>query len=129
MCQFQRIVHGDPQEQGVTLIEGEIKPTLLEGLTKVEPPPARRPMGFFTDSTLCIGCKACEIACKQWNGLPSDGMEWTGQSYDNTRTLSATTWRHVTFTEVVTTDDGRQTTDDENTPHSALRTPHSKVRW
>ena len=56
--------------------------------------------GFFTDATLCIGCKACEVACKQWNGLPADGMEWTGQSYDNTKHLSATTWRHVTFTEI-----------------------------
>jgi formate dehydrogenase iron-sulfur subunit len=56
-------------------------------------------MGFFTDSTLCIGCKACEVACKQWNGLPADGAKWTGQSYDNTTQLSATTWRHVTFAE------------------------------
>ncbi len=56
-------------------------------------------MGFFTDTTLCIGCKACEVACKQWNQLPSDGFEFTGDSYDNTRTLSATTWRHVVFIE------------------------------
>lgn len=77
----------------------DIKPGLVEGMVKAEPPPAWQPMGFFTDSTLCIGCKACEVACKQWNGLPADGMEWTGQSYDNTRELSATTWRHVTFTE------------------------------
>ena len=77
----------------------EVRPSLLEGLRVVEPPPARQPMGFFTDSTLCIGCKACEVACKQWNGLPADGMEWTGYSYDNTLHLSATTWRHVTFVE------------------------------
>ncbi|MDQ6694838.1 MAG: 4Fe-4S dicluster domain-containing protein [Chloroflexota bacterium] len=66
----------------------------------VDAPPAHEPMGFFTDSTLCIGCKACEVACKQWNGLPADGMEWSGKSYDNTRQLSSTTWRHVTFTEI-----------------------------
>src|SRR5690349_18224698 len=71
----------------------EVKPGLLEGMKLVEAPPPREAMGFFTDSTLCIGCKACEVACKQWNGLPADGMEWSGQSYDNTRTLSATTWR------------------------------------
>src|SRR5512147_1937912 len=59
-----------------------------------------RSYGFFTDSTLCIGCKACEVACKQWNGLPADNVEWSGKSYDNTRSLSATTWRHVTFTEL-----------------------------
>jgi formate dehydrogenase iron-sulfur subunit len=80
----------------------EIKPTLWESIQLVDAPPAREPMGFFTDATLCIGCKACEVACKQWNGLPADGMEWSGQSYDNTRMLSATTWRHVTFTEIAT---------------------------
>ena len=56
-------------------------------------------MGFFTDTTLCIGCKACEVACKQWNQLPSDGFVFTGNSYDNTSHLSETTWRHVAFVE------------------------------
>jgi formate dehydrogenase iron-sulfur subunit len=55
--------------------------------------------GFFTDATLCIGCKACEVACKQWNELPSDGFDFTGDSYDNTSHLSGTTWRHVAFVE------------------------------
>ncbi len=55
--------------------------------------------GFFTDTTLCIGCKACEVACKQWNELPSDGYEFSGKSYDNTLQLSGTTWRHVAFVE------------------------------
>ena len=57
------------------------------------------PNGFFTDTTLCIGCKACEVACKQWNELPSDGFEFSGNSYDNTRQLSGSTWRHVAFIE------------------------------
>ncbi len=60
--------------------------------------------GFFTDTTLCIGCKACEVACKQWNELPSDGFEFTGMSYDNTSALSGTTWRHVAFVENVQID-------------------------
>jgi formate dehydrogenase iron-sulfur subunit len=55
--------------------------------------------GFFTDTTLCIGCKACEVACKQWNQLPADNYELTGMSYDNTVQLGATTWRHVAFIE------------------------------
>ena len=55
--------------------------------------------GFFTDTTLCIGCKACEVACKQWNQLPADGYSFTGMSYDNTAALGATTWRHVAFVE------------------------------
>ncbi|MHB8384197.1 MAG: 4Fe-4S dicluster domain-containing protein [Candidatus Binataceae bacterium] len=63
------------------------------------PPPAQPATGFFTDTTLCIGCKACEVACKQWNQLPSDGFNFTGDSYDNTASLSATTWRHVAFIE------------------------------
>jgi formate dehydrogenase iron-sulfur subunit len=56
-------------------------------------------VGFFTDTTLCIGCKACEVACKQWNQLPDDGFALTGMSYDNTAALGATTWRHVSFVE------------------------------
>lgn len=55
--------------------------------------------GFFTDTTLCIGCKACEVACKQWNQLPDDGYHFTGMSYDNTVHLGASTWRHVSFIE------------------------------
>ncbi len=57
------------------------------------------PKGFFTDTTVCIGCKACEVACKQWNQLPDDGFEFTGRSYDNTGDLGASTWRHVAFIE------------------------------
>jgi len=54
---------------------------------------------FLTDSTLCIGCKACEVACKEWNGVGQDGLDWSGFSYDNTGTLGASTWRHVKFVE------------------------------
>ena len=55
--------------------------------------------GFFTDTSICIGCKACEVACKQWNQLPDDGFVFTGMSYDNTVALGASTWRHVAFIE------------------------------
>jgi formate dehydrogenase iron-sulfur subunit len=55
--------------------------------------------GFFTDTTVCIGCKACEVACKQWNQLPADGFRFTGMSYDNTVALDGSTWRHVAFVE------------------------------
>jgi formate dehydrogenase iron-sulfur subunit len=54
---------------------------------------------FLTDPTVCIGCKACEVACKEWNQIPDDGFDWSGQSYDNTRALGASTWRHVLFLE------------------------------
>jgi formate dehydrogenase iron-sulfur subunit len=56
-------------------------------------------VGFFTDTSVCIGCKACEVACKEWNVIPEDGLEWTGESYDNTSTLGANSWRHVAFIE------------------------------
>ncbi|MGZ7039280.1 MAG: 4Fe-4S dicluster domain-containing protein [Thermoanaerobaculia bacterium] len=55
--------------------------------------------GFFTDSTLCIGCKACEVACKEWNEVPADGFVFSGASYDNTLGLGHSTWRHVKFVE------------------------------
>jgi formate dehydrogenase iron-sulfur subunit len=60
---------------------------------------AKERMGFFTDTSICIGCKACEVACKEWNLVPDDGFVWTGESYDNTSALGANTWRHVTFIE------------------------------
>jgi formate dehydrogenase iron-sulfur subunit len=60
---------------------------------------AKPRMGFFTDTSVCIGCKACEVACKEWNLIADDGMVWTGESYDNTSELNADTWRHVTFIE------------------------------
>jgi formate dehydrogenase iron-sulfur subunit len=64
--------------------------------------PDAQPMGFFTDTTTCIGCKACEVACKQWNDLPADELRiGKGRSYDYTGSLSATSWRHVRFVETV----------------------------
>jgi formate dehydrogenase iron-sulfur subunit len=62
-------------------------------------------MGFFTDTSLCIGCKACEVACKEWNQVPEDGLNFTGMSFDNSEGLSADTWRHVAFIEQPATDD------------------------
>src|ERR1700752_3329959 len=59
-----------------------------------------RPGGFFTDPTVCIGCKACEVACKEWNDVPEDGLVWSGNSYDNSHSLGASTWRHVKFLEL-----------------------------
>jgi formate dehydrogenase iron-sulfur subunit len=76
------------------------------GEVAIRDPGADR-MGFFTDTTVCIGCKACEVACKQWNDLPADGSAWKkGQSYDHTGALSGSTWRHVRFLETVTATPG-----------------------
>jgi formate dehydrogenase iron-sulfur subunit len=81
------------------------------------------PHGFYTDTTVCIGCKACQVACHQWNDLPAwseltaykpEGQYeaapplppsrvalpvLSGNSYDNTGSLSAVNWRHVKFIE------------------------------
>ena len=56
-------------------------------------------VGFFTDTSVCIGCKACEVACKEWNALPAEDDVLTGMSYDNTGSLGASTYRHVAFVE------------------------------
>ncbi|PSL05924.1 formate dehydrogenase beta subunit [Haloactinopolyspora alba] len=57
-------------------------------------------VGFFTDTSVCIGCKACEVACKEWNLVPEGGEpDLLGLSYDNTGDLGANTWRHVAFVE------------------------------
>jgi formate dehydrogenase iron-sulfur subunit len=75
--------------------------------------PGERPprLGFFTDTSVCIGCKACEVACKEWNLVPADAgpsgsgstrmadLDLLGMSYDNTGDLGANTWRHVAFVE------------------------------
>ncbi|RAX18134.1 4Fe-4S dicluster domain-containing protein [Pseudarthrobacter sp. AG30] len=62
--------------------------------------PGEARKGFFTDTSLCIGCKACEVACKEWNSLPAERpLQLTGESFDNTSRLSADTWRHVAFIE------------------------------
>ena len=64
-------------------------------------------MGFFTDTSVCIGCKACEVACKEWNLVPQDGpLSLSGNSYDNTMALGASTWRHVAFIEQQRDDQG-----------------------
>jgi formate dehydrogenase iron-sulfur subunit len=79
-------------------------------------PPSPQAKGFFTDATVCIGCKACEVACKQWNQLPDDGFRFTGMSYDNTGALGATTWRHVAFFERTIAETATSTDGDGQGP-------------
>ncbi len=84
-------------------------PDECELTARVRIEPGKR-YGFFTDTSLCIGCKACEVACKEWNLLPADDLSLSGMSYDNTRRLSATTWRHVTFVEKILESSGKRAT-------------------
>jgi formate dehydrogenase iron-sulfur subunit len=57
-------------------------------------------VGFFTDTSVCIGCKACEVACKEWNGLAGNEPVFR-DSFDNTGQLDAENWRHVKFIDLV----------------------------
>ena len=82
------------------------EPVRLPGFLPAVDPAARagyadhpERVGFFTDTSVCIGCKACEVACKEWNALAEDGLSLSGMSYDNTVGLGASTWRHVAFIE------------------------------
>jgi formate dehydrogenase iron-sulfur subunit len=84
--------------------------------------------GFFTDTTLCIGCKACEVACKTWNALPAEPDSLSGLSYDNTKQLSSTTWRHVKFIERLG-GDGDAGRRRESDPASTEDMPPFQSRW
>jgi formate dehydrogenase iron-sulfur subunit len=86
---------------------------LIVPFRRGETPTPQQPTGFYTDTTVCIGCKACEVACKQWNQLPADGFEWSGNSYDNTGELSASSWRHVKFIEQFPVLDAKPLTLDD----------------
>lgn len=88
-------------------------------------PPSRK--GFFTDTSVCIGCKACEVACKEWNAVPEDGLELTGMSYDNTGALGASTWRHVAFVEQPVPPERRRETVDLGMPGTSLPGADSDV--
>ncbi len=81
-------------------------------------------LGFFTDTSVCIGCKACEVACKEWNLIPEDGLVWTGQSYDNTGELGANSWRHVAFIE-----QSRQRRIDTGSDETTLEAEEQPFRW
>lgn len=79
---------------GSNSLYGPLDPATDAGFTDAPPR-----MGFFTDTSVCIGCKACEVACKEWNLVPDSGFDLLGQSYDNTGGLTANSWRHVAFIE------------------------------
>ena len=79
-------------------------------------PGGQQRMGFFTDTSVCIGCKACEVACKEWNHVPEDGLALSGMSYDNSVALGADTWRHVAFIE-------------QHKPVTADGAPDGGLRW
>ena len=74
---------------------GPLDPALDAGYDESRP----KRKGFFTDTSICIGCKACEVACKEWNDVAADHFDMTATSYDNSHSLNANQWRHVAFVE------------------------------
>ena len=91
---------GPGSAQGVRLVSNSLFGPLDDvagDAGHVDHPPR---VGFFTDTSVCIGCKACEVACKQWNGVPAgEHLDLLGMSHDNTGALGANSWRHVAFIE------------------------------
>ena len=100
-------MHPRALEEPESVLSGVI-PDESELTAGVKIEPGKR-YGFFTDTSLCIGCKACEVACKEWNALPADHVGLTGRSYDNTSDLGAETWRHVAFIEQIGAGNDRAT--------------------
>jgi formate dehydrogenase iron-sulfur subunit len=86
-------------------------------------------MGFFTDTSVCIGCKACEVACKTWNEVPEDGLNLLGMSYDNTGALGASTWRHVAFIEQITRPGDVGIPDTDRSPSESSAFSADGSRW
>jgi formate dehydrogenase iron-sulfur subunit len=86
-------------------------------------------MGFFTDTSVCIGCKACEVACKTWNEVPEDGINLLGMSYDNTGGLGASTWRHVAFIEQITRPGDVGIPDTDRSPSESSAFSADGSRW
>jgi formate dehydrogenase iron-sulfur subunit len=112
----------DPPRGGLSALLDRLIGPFRRGV----PPQPRPATGFYTDTTVCIGCKACEVACKQWNQIPSDGFNWTGNSYDNTGELSATSWRHVKFIEQLTP---TPPSNGSRTPLDVLPSAAQENRW
>jgi formate dehydrogenase iron-sulfur subunit len=69
--------------------------------TTTPPPGVRRtvPVAKLIDISQCIGCKACQVACMEWNDLRGDVGSNTGV-YDNPADLNEHTWTLIRFTEV-----------------------------
>jgi formate dehydrogenase iron-sulfur subunit len=97
-------------------LTGDVDPAAVDGY-RANPPRT----GFFTDTSVCIGCKACEVACKEWNHVPEDGLNLTGMSYDNSAGLGADTWRHVAFIEQRLPDGVAGASGDQDDAKGGLR--------
>ncbi|HEY1392543.1 MAG TPA: formate dehydrogenase subunit beta [Methylibium sp.] len=73
----------------------------LRSATTTPPPQARRTpeVAKLIDVTSCIGCKACQVACMQWNDLRDEVGDNVGV-YDNPSDLTPESWTVMRFSEV-----------------------------
>jgi formate dehydrogenase iron-sulfur subunit len=73
---------------------------IARSATTTEPPSVRNQeaVAKLIDTTKCIGCKACQVACSEWNEL-RDEVGHNHGTYDNPQDLSAETWTLMRFTE------------------------------
>jgi len=51
---------------------------------------------FLIDTSKCMGCRACQVACKNWNQNPAEVTVQSG-TYQNPEDLSYTTYKLVRF--------------------------------
>ena len=55
---------------------------------------------MFLDLSVCIGCRACQVACKEWNDLGADETGFFGgDGYQNPRDLDANNYTLITYRE------------------------------
>ncbi|MDP4159287.1 MAG: 4Fe-4S dicluster domain-containing protein [Bacillota bacterium] len=50
------------------------------------------------DTSKCTGCKACSVACKEWNELPAEKTKLV-TSYQTQKDFTTKTWTYMTFIE------------------------------
>ena len=73
---------------------------IARSATTTLPPSVRQQeeVAKLIDTTQCIGCKACQVACSEWNEL-RDEVGHNHGTFDNPHDLSAETWTLMRFTE------------------------------
>ena len=95
---------------------------------------------MLLDSTRCIGCRSCQVACKQWNGLESEetrflpsqkdiAPEFEDRGYQNPRELSDKTWTLMTFTEIDENDQFQWVFNKQQCMHCGVDAGEDRDKW
>jgi formate dehydrogenase iron-sulfur subunit len=74
---------------------------LLRVSATTAPAPGVRALPTITklvDTSTCIGCKACEVACQEWNDLPPETTVQMG-TYQTLPATTANFWNLIKFNE------------------------------